>query len=98
MKTTIITTSLDLLAGFDFLLLKEQMQALSSVIDTLGSYNKPTKKGKPAPVLTQKINAYLFVSNVRNACKLGVSGAITPIQAYQIATSNLERALTELLK
>jgi hypothetical protein len=98
MKTTIITTSLDLLAGFDFLLLKEQMHVLLSVVDTLGSYTKPTKKRETTPIATQKLNAYLFVSNVRNACKLGVTGAITPTQAHETALSNLEMALTELLK
>lgn len=95
---TIITTSLDLLAGFDFLLFKEQIHVLLSVIDTLGSYTKPTKKRDATPIVIQKLNAYLFISNVRNACKLGVTGAITPKQAHETALSNLENALTELLK
>lgn len=97
-NATITTDCIDLLADFNYLLINEQMQVFSSVIDTLGSYSKPAKKGNNTPVLIQKINAYLFISNVRNACKLGVSGAITPVQAYQTALTNLENALTELLK
>lgn len=98
MKTEIITNCLDLLAGFELLAPTEQTGVFLTIIDTLGSYTKPTKKRDNTPIITQKLNAYLFVSNVRNACKLGVTGAITPIQAYETALSNLENALTELLK
>lgn len=97
-NATITTNCIDLLAGFDYLPINEQIQVFQNVIDALGSYSKPTKKGDCPPFSIPKLNTYLFISNVRNACKLGMSGAITPMQAYTTASLNLENALTELLK
>ena len=97
MKTEIITNCLDLLAGFELLAPTQQTGVFLSIIDKLGSYPKPQKKYDTIRAKDSLISAYLFVSNVRNACKLGELGAITPIQANQTILGNLENALTELL-
>ena len=98
MKTEIITNCLDLLAGFELLDPTQQTGIFVTIIDTLGSYPKPQKKHDNVRAKDNLISVYLFVSNVRNACKLGEFGAITPIQANQTILANLENALTELLK
>ncbi|CAM1352390.1 hypothetical protein [Tenacibaculum insulae] len=93
MRINIITDSLDLLAGIEKLELKEQKTTLQNIIDTLGNYPKPKKKQKNV----KYIACYLFVSNVRNACKLSVFGFLDMYIGFNVVQFNLEGALSLLV-
>lgn len=97
MKTQIITDCLDLLAGFENLNLKEQKECFEQTIDTLGSYPKPQKKKDIVNAKSYEIACYLFVSNVRNACKLSSLGYIKLNIGYSTVQNNLESALSILV-
>lgn len=96
MRVKQVTDCMDLLAGFELMDSSEQKQAFLLAIDTLGSYQKPQKKGDVIPSTTVNIGAYLFISNARNACKLGTMELINPITSHSIAMDNLTNALTLL--
>ena len=96
MKAQQITDCLDLLAGFEHMEHTEQKHTFLLVIDTLGSYPKPMKKGDSDPVKPYDLGAYLLVSNVRNACKLVGLGLLKPTTAHAFICDNLESALTLL--
>lgn len=97
MKKQIITDCLDLLAGFELQELKEQKATLESVIDTLGSYPKPQNKKDNVRAKSNQIASYLFVSNVRNACKLSTLGYIKLNVGFNTIQYNLECALSLLV-
>lgn len=97
MKTQIITDCLDLLAGFENLNPKEQKECFEQTIDTLGSYPKPQKKNDTERAKSYQIASYLFVSNVRNACKLSCLGYIKLNIGYSTIQYNLESALSILI-
>lgn len=96
MRVRLITDCMDLMAGFELLNHAEQLQILQMVIDTLGSYPKPQKKADTLPAPTKAVGAYLFVSNVRNACKLHAFGFIPTESTKQAIDSNLSNALSLL--
>ena len=98
MQKTIITNCIDLLAGFDCLQVDEQISVFNSIIDELGSYQKPQRKSNAVEPNKELLGAYLFVSNVRNACKLGALGLWNYSTAYGVAYSNLIFALDLLIK
>ncbi len=97
MRIEQIKNGLDLLAGFEYLKPNEQKQTLLSVIDALGGYPKPTQKGDTEPKPVKDLGAYLFVSNSRNACKLGDLDYIDLPTAYKLVSINLETALSLLI-
>jgi len=97
MRIEKIQDSLDLMAGFELTGLHEQKQTLLTVIDTLCGYPKPKKKYDPNPTPVKDLGAYLFVSNSRNACKLGELGFIDINTAQKLVNINLETALSLLL-
>jgi len=97
MKTQIITDCLDLLAGFENLNPKEQKECFEQTIDTLGSYPKPQKKNDIVIAKSYEIACYLFVSNVRNACKLSSLGFIKITLGFSTIQQNLENALSILV-
>lgn len=96
MRVKQITDCIDLLAGFELLNQAEQKQTFLLVIDTLCGYPKPQKKGDILPSTDENLGAYLFVSNVRNACKLSESEHLNPNTAYSIIVENLVNALSLL--
>ena len=97
MKTQIITACLDLLAGVELQETKEQKATLQSIIDTLGSYPKPQNKNNLVRAKSNEIASYLFVSNVRNACKLSTLGYIKLNVGFNSIQYNLEDALAILI-
>jgi hypothetical protein len=97
MKTQIITDCLDLLAGFELQEPKEQKATLQSIIDTLGSYPKPQNKKDIVRAKSNQIASYLFVSNVRNACKLSSLSYIKLNVGFNTIQYNLESALSLLV-
>ncbi|MFV0565757.1 MAG: hypothetical protein ACK5NB_07990 [Flavobacteriaceae bacterium] len=97
MRIDQVKSAMDVLAGFELLTQTEQKQTLLTVIDTLGGYPKPTKKQDERPAPVKDVGAYLFVSNSRNACKLGELGYIETRHAYNLVSANLETALSLLL-
>lgn len=98
MRTEQIKDALDLLGGFEQMAtIEEKKQTLLTVIDTLGGYPKPTKKHTTEPTTAHELGAYLFVSNCRNACKLGELECIAMETAHRIAVVNLGNALGLLL-
>lgn len=98
MQRTIITDCMDLLAGFEHLPVDDQAQTLDAVIDTLGNYPKPQHKGDTDHADKTALGAYLFVSNVRNACKLGLLGLWSTATARNVAQSNLVFTLDLLMR
>ncbi|MCG8237367.1 hypothetical protein J2Q21_12330 [Tenacibaculum finnmarkense genomovar ulcerans] len=76
---------------------KELKKAVvQQIINALGSYKKPCKKGSliiPHPNL---LGAYLCVSNVRNACKLCLIGVNDYTETLQIIQLNNEIAISLL--
>lgn len=71
---------------------------LEKATDILGSYPKPSVKGKQNQPTPAEIGAYLHVSNARNALKLGVLGYYTAKQAYTAGVENLESASKLIIK
>lgn len=96
MRGKIVTDAMDLLAGFDVLPIDEQKITLSCVVDRLGDYPIPYKKSNEAPENVNDLGAFLFVRNVRNACKLAMLDHIPTEQANHISEVNLMLALTLL--
>lgn len=96
MRVKKIIDCIDLFAGFELLEPHEKKEIYLLVIDTLCGYPKPTKKGFKTLENKKDLGAYLFVSNTRNACKLGNIGLYNSVQAYSIAMQNLSNALTLL--
>lgn len=98
MKTVILTDCFDLLAGYEYLSELEKINVLRYIIDVLGSYPKPQKKNAVRPATSSQIGTYLFVSNVRNACKLAEFGFIDTSTAYTIIQNNLEQAFSLIVE
>ncbi len=96
-KTRIITDCLDLLAGFEYLKFNEQKDCFQQIVDTLGSYPKPQKKTDTERAKPHEIACYLFVSNVRNACKLSTLGCVSINVGFDIVQDNCELALSLLV-
>lgn len=67
--------------------------AFNRVIDLLGSYPKPRQKGDEIEPQPTTLGSYLFVSNARNAVKLGLLKYHTEAQAGIIGIYNLRDAL-----
>lgn len=88
---------MDLLAGFEHLPMIEQKTVFKSVIDVLSNYPKPQHKAVLTQVNKATLGVYLFVSNVRNACKLGSLGLWSNETACNVAQSNLIFALDLLM-
>lgn len=70
-------------------------EIFQKAIDTMGSYPKPTEKGsmpetEPKPAV---LAAYFYVSNARNALKLGLLKYYTVAKAQKTIISNLEKAI-----
>jgi hypothetical protein len=97
MKTQIITDCLDLLAGFELQEPKEQKTTLKTIIDTLGIYPKPQNKKDLVEAKNYDVASYLFVSNVRNTCKLSTLGYIKLNVGFNTIQYNLESALSILV-
>ncbi|CAA0242704.1 conserved hypothetical protein [Tenacibaculum maritimum] len=93
MKKEIITDCFDLLAGIENLKPKEQKGTLQNIIDVLGSYPKCKKELENKNVLA----CYLFVSNVRNACKLTILESLDLKEGFDIVQVNLEDTLSLLI-
>ncbi len=86
----IITKSLDLLSDIELLNTKEQKKVLYSIIDLLGNYPKPNNDNND-------LACYLFVSNVRNACKLSILKYLDLKESFNIIQVNLENTLSLLV-
>ena len=96
-KTSIIITCIDLISVFNLLTPTEQKNQLQLIIDNLGSYPKPQTKDKKRIATLKTLPAYLYISNARNYCKLGLLGLNTlNITALKV-NNNLENALTLLI-
>lgn len=92
-----IKDCIDFMAGFELLVsTKEKKEVLQSVIDRLCGYPKPQHKGDTVKAAKNDIVAYLFVSNVRNTCKLAEMQLIPYETAAQIIGFNLVNALNVL--
>lgn len=72
--SALITETMDLMAGFEIDTPTNQNETLRAVIEHLGSYPKPRQKGDTTEPKPNVLSVYLCVSNVRNACKLGMLG------------------------
>lgn len=96
MRIKKITDCLDLMAGFELQERTEQKQTLLLVIDTLCGYPKPQHKTDVLPSTAESLGAYLFVSNVRNTCKLGELGYLNLNIVHNIIIENLANALSLL--
>lgn len=96
MRVKIVQDCMDLIGGFELLQPFERKPVLLAVIDTLGSYPKPQKKGDTVRTSDKDLGAYLLVSNVRNACKLADIDFIGMPHALSLIRYNLEQALTIL--
>jgi hypothetical protein len=96
MRVRQVTDCMDLLAGFELMDSSEQKQVFLLAIDTLCGYPKPQRRGDSLTAQPEKLGTYLFISNTRNACKLGELELISPIEAHRIAMNNLTNALTLL--
>lgn len=88
---------MDLMAGFSIDTPTSQQETLNIVIDHLGSYPKPRQKGDTAKPHPNILGAYLHISNVRNACKLGVLGAYSLSKVDFMVNENLINALNLIL-
>lgn len=98
MRVEKIKDALDLLGGFEQLpTVETKKQTLLTVVDTLCGYPKPTKKGSTEPTPVKDLGAYLFVSNSRNACRLGELEYIALETAHRTAVVNLGNALGLLI-
>ena len=98
-RPEVLKTCLDTLAEFPYLTATpEKVQLLESIIDTLGGYPKPREKGDHAEPPTGTLAAYLFVSNARNAVKLGCIGSYSYADAARIAANNLESAFSLIVE
>jgi hypothetical protein len=97
MKKEIITNCLDLLADFELLNQKEQKGCFQQIIDVLGGYPKPQNKFDKVEATKTEIGVYLFVSNVRNTCKLSILGILKYKESYLVAQYNCEFALSLLV-
>ena len=96
MKIQIITDCLDLLAGFQYLEPYEKKECFQQIIDVLGSYPKPQKKTDLEAAKPYEVATYLFVSNIRNACKLSILEFISNSTCIEIIQVNCECALSVL--
>jgi hypothetical protein len=96
-KISIITACIDLMSVFNLLTPKEQKEQLQLVIDTLGSYPKPQTKDKKRIATHTTLSVYLYTSNARNYCKLGLLGLNTLNITASKVNDNLENALTLLI-
>ncbi|MFA7444539.1 MAG: hypothetical protein WCY89_01200 [Flavobacteriaceae bacterium] len=96
MRVEIIKDCMDLMGGFELLQTFKRKPVLLTVIDTLGSYPKPQRKGDTVRASDKDLGAYLSVSNVRNACKLADLDFIGMPHALSLIRYNLEQALTIL--
>ncbi len=94
----IVTECMDILCLFPTLSSPTEQKALFfQCIDAMGSYPKPSKKGDGFEPKGETLGAYLCISNVRNVLKLGLLGVMNYTNSYDIATLNLELALSLLL-
>ena len=96
-KVSIITACIDLMSVFNLLTPKEQKEQLQLIIDTLGSYPKPQTKDKRRIATHTTLSAYLYISNARNYCKLGLLGLNNLSITASNVSNNLENALTLLI-
>lgn len=95
--TTLITDTMDLMAGFDIDTQENKKETLQAVINHLGSYPKPRQKGDTAEPHPNILGAYLCVSNVRNACKLAQIGVYSLDTVTLHIDENLISALNLIL-
>lgn len=89
---------MDLLAGFEILPIDDQIQTLKSVIDAFSSYFQPHPQNDLQEASKTALGAYLFISNVCNACELGALGLWSTLTACSVAQSNLVFALDLLVR
>lgn len=88
-QTAILMDCFDTLAGFPFSVSDTEKQALAqSIIETLGDYPKPQRKGD-----TTETGAYIFVSMARNTAKMAKLGYMPYSFAFGDIASCFERAL-----
>ncbi len=95
--STLITETMDLMAGFEIDTPKGQGETLQLIINHLGSYPKPRQKGATIAPPNYIIGAYLCISNVRNACKLRLLEIYTKPQTIIVINSNLISALSLII-
>ncbi len=73
-KIELVQSVMDELATFEHDTPQGKADTLQLIIDTLGSYPKPTQKGDTTEPHPNIKGAYFCMANVRNACRLGLLG------------------------
>ncbi len=96
-KKALIMEAMDLMAGFDIDTEANQRETLDMVINHFSNYPKPRKKGDAEEPHPNILGAYLCVSNVRNACKLGLINICRLEDVKARIDNNLMLALDLLL-
>ncbi len=96
-KRELITDAMDIMAGFDIDTPQNQRETLQTVINHLSEYPKASKKGATEEPHPNIVGAYLCVSNVRNACKLGLIGVYGLDTITLHIAENLTTALNLIL-
>ncbi|MCD8428444.1 hypothetical protein [Tenacibaculum finnmarkense] len=92
----VIQSVMDETATFNYHTKELKKAVVQQIINALGSYKKPCKKGSSVIPHPNLLGAYLCVSNVRNACKLCLIGVNNYTETLQIIQLNNEIAISLL--
>ena len=97
LNTELVQKVQDEIVLFELLEPHQQKEALQLIIQLLKDYSKPMNGDYTVSANSQFIGAYLYVSNIINACNLGLLDFENKGFVYRAIVENVEKALSLII-